>query len=244
MESILQCQPNFRDMGGIMTVDGRKIRRGLIFRSGDFNGLSDGDLLRMEELNIKTIVDFRSSREREKRPDRLAKSVKQIIHLEIHDEARDTAAAYFAADDASGLESVLIGDYARMVTMYLPEFRQFFEVLSDKSNLPLVFHCAAGKDRTGLAAVFFLTALGVSMPVVWDDYLASNRYQKDYTEKAIGRIRESGLNGDILRPLFEVRREYLQAALDRISQEYPKPEYFAASALGAQPGVLRGIYLE
>lgn len=207
MKSLLKSQLNFRDLGGTATADGRRVKPGLLFRSGDFFSLSDEDVLSLEQMGLATIIDFRASREIARRPDRQVPGVKELIHIDIHDAARDTAERFLEENNARGLETVLIGDYIRMVDLHQADFKRFLHILAWSDNLPVVYHCAAGKDRTGMATVFLLTALGVEMDVIWNDYMATNLYSKAYSENIIRKVTESGQNGEILRPLLEVRTE-------------------------------------
>ena len=80
---LLQCQPNFRDLGGIIAKNGHKIKPGLLFRSGDLHSISDEDVAKLEEIGLATIVDFRSEREREWRPDKKIRTVRNIYHMTI-----------------------------------------------------------------------------------------------------------------------------------------------------------------
>ncbi len=227
-----------------MTRDGRKIKPGLLFRSGDLFSLSGEDISELEKMGLSMIIDLRAGREIENRPDRVIATVKQQIHIDIHDAARDRAERFLDDNDAKGLETVLIGDYVRMVDIHQADFRNFLHILATTDHLPLVYHCAAGKDRTGMATVFLLTALGVEVSEIWDDYMATNLYSGKFIEKIIKKVTESGKNGEILRPLLEVRQEYLQAALDRIDQNYCGLKAYVKDILMADAKQLQEKYLE
>lgn len=241
--TILQTQPNFRDLGGLPARDGRVVRKGLVFRSGDLHGIGDEDVKLLGQLGISTIIDFRASRELEKRPNATIPGVKEIIHLPIYDAGRETTADLFDRGDAGGLRRVLVDDYRRMIREHTAEYRKFFEVMAANGSEPLMFHCAAGKDRTGLAAWFFLSALGVDQEVVRKNYLESNEYTWLMAEKIERKLNEKGLNGAILRPLLEVRPEYIDAALDEINLQAGNLQAFLEKTLGALPGRLQEIYL-
>ena len=243
LKSILSSQLNFRDLGGIVTVDSRKVRPGLLFRSGDLFTISDEDIQTLEHLKLSTIIDLRAKREIAKRPDKSISTVKEVIHIDIHDAARDKAEKFLENNDAKGLETVLIGDYIRMVDVHQTDFRRFLHIIASTHNLPLVYHCAAGKDRTGLATVFLLTALGVDIHHIWIDYMATNDFAAPYTEKIICKVTKSGLNGEILRPLLEVREEYLGAALMEINRKYDGLNSFVEHVLKADFAKLQEKYL-
>ena len=230
---ILKSQPNFRDFGGIITSNGKKIIPGLIFRSGDLHSLSEEDIAKLEEIQLASIIDFRSEREREWRPDKIIRTVRSICYITIPDAVRDLATEYLEQKNIAGLESLLISEYRKMVNAHHEKYAEFLKILATTDDLPLVFHCAAGKDRTGLAAIFLLTALGVNKNIILDDYYATNRYNEGYTEKMIGKIKEMGLNGDLMRPMLEVRPEYLDAAMDEIDTQFGGIERYVRDTLKA-----------
>lgn len=244
MKTILQNQLNFRDLGGIVTSDGRRVKPGLLFRSGDLHTLSAKDVIRLEQLKLSMIIDLRAQREIDKRPDQVISSVKEVLHIGIHDDARDKAEKFLSENDAKGLETVLIGDYIRMVEIHQADFTRFLHTLATTENLPLVYHCAAGKDRTGMATVFLLAALGVDIQHIWEDYMATNNFVSAFNEKIIRKVTESGLNGEILRPLLVVREEYLAAALTQIDGKYNGLRNFVENVLEADAVRLQEKYLE
>ena len=224
-------------------MDGREVRPGMLFRSGDFFSLSPEDIIKLEEIRLATTIDFRAHREIAKRPDKLVGTVKASIHIDIHDAARDRAEKFLEENNAEELEHVLVHDYIRMVNNHQHDFRKFLNIVANTDYLPLVFHCAAGKDRTGLASVFLLTALGVDLEHIRDDYMATNVFAKSYTEKIIRKVTESGMNGEILRPLLEVRKEYLDAALNEIDLKYNGLTNFVLDVLKADCEKLQERYL-
>jgi protein-tyrosine phosphatase len=81
------------------------------------------------------------------------------------------------------------------------------------------------------------------MDIIWDDYMATNHYAASYTEKIISKVTKSGMNGEILRPLLEVRKEYLAAALARIDEKYDGLNNFVEKILEADVVGLRERYL-
>jgi protein-tyrosine phosphatase len=228
---ILASQPNFRDLGGIPTKDGTRIRPGLIFRSGDLSMLDAEDISVLEKLNLKTIADFRSDREIAKRPDREIHTVRHSLHFPIEDAARELAMRLFDEKNAEGLKQLLVDDYRRMIREHTDAFKGFFECLQDPAYYPLVFHCAAGKDRTGMAAWFLLSALGAPEEIIREDYLATNIYSKSFADKIVAKTSEQGMHGEIIRPLLEVRNEYIGAALEVIEKEYGGMEKFLKEEL-------------
>jgi protein-tyrosine phosphatase len=215
----------------------------MLFRSGDLFSITPEDRERLETMKLAAIIDLRAAREIARRPDQSVATVKELIHIDIHDAARDRAEKFLEKNDARGLETVLIGDYLRMVTIHQEDFTRFLDILAGTENLPLVYHCAAGKDRTGMATVFLLAALGAGMSTIRQDYLATNDFTRNYAQKIMQKVTESGQNGEILRPLLEVRDEYLDAALGEIDRISGSLESYVVDVLKADVPRLREKYL-
>jgi protein-tyrosine phosphatase len=241
---ILEGQHNFRDLGGLPADNGFATRHGMIYRSGDLSSITDTDIAVLENIGLTMVIDFRSERERIHRPDRVIPSVREIRHIAINDSSREKAMESIARNDAASLEKVLISDYRRIIRENQGEYREFLSELAFSPHLPLVFHCVAGKDRTGLASVFLLTALGVQFDSVFDDYIASRIYNAALTAKLINKINEKGHNGEIIRPLLEVKKEYLDAALAEIRENHGDLRDFVVNNLQADVARLRERFLE
>ncbi|MBE0646575.1 MAG: tyrosine-protein phosphatase [Bacteroidales bacterium] len=241
---LLKNQPNFRDIGGIPTMDGRSIKSGLLYRSGDLSRLDKEDIVRIEEIGIRMIIDFRSDRERINYPTPPIATVQENRRITIVDSARDTAERMLKENDVAGLETILIKDYRRMVRDHQDDFREFFRILATTENVPLIYHCAAGKDRTGLASYLLLIALGVSVEEARKDYFLSNTHLKHVLEKIIVKIKDAGNpNAEIIRPLMEVRAEYLDAALEEIELQFHSVNSFLTDILYVDLPKLRNKYL-
>ncbi|MDR1107368.1 MAG: tyrosine-protein phosphatase [Treponema sp.] len=262
---------NFRDMGGYEAAEGRIIRHNLIYRSDELTGLSDPDIRILEWMGIKTVVDFRTPSEKASNgPDILPKGARLV---EIPIAAGDLNYTAAAARNTEGNTAYMISLYSsgagvgpndsptNLVEHYLAEYGQFFRILADPANLPLVFHCSAGKDRTGYAAALFLRLLGVNGEIVMQDYLLSAANVADKYEPIVKALKNIPMfaNGDI-GPLTTVKREYLEASINRIetgwdtvenyftnkkSPSYPYAVIQAGLALNARElGALRSIYIK
>lgn len=241
---ILEGQHNFRDLGGLPAANGYRIKSGMIYRSGDFSSITDSDIAILENIGIALVIDFRSERERQRRPNRPIRSVREIKHIAINDSAREKAMEYMENNDAIGLENILVNDYRRIIRENQEQYRRFLKEITYSSHLPLVFHCVAGKDRTGLAAVFLLTALGVEFNAIFADYIASSIRNASLIKTLIHEINSNGKNGEIFRPLLEVKKEYLDAALGEIRNHHGDLNKFVADILKADAEKLRERFLE
>lgn len=241
---ILSGQHNFRDLGGTSTIDGKSIRHGLLFRSGDLHSITDDDIKTLTHLGLAMIIDFRSPREYEEWPNREIPGLKEIIHLPIYDAPRDFSAKYVEENNEKGLRYLLIDEYKRIILHYPGEFRRFLKEVAHNPNVPLVFLCSAGKDRTGLATIFLLTALGVGKKEILNDYFRSNVFAQTHARKIIGILNSDGHNGELMRPMLEVRQEYIDAAFAAIQERYGNLGNFVFRELKAEPELLRERFLE
>ena len=242
--AFLETQPNFRSLEGIRTRSGRSFRKNLVYRSGSLNKLSPGDIGKLQAIGLSLIIDFRSDREVTAHPTEIIPGVKHTERIIIADEARDRAMEFLDRNDAKGLEQILVTDYGRMIRNDSGRFAEFFRILEQANDLPLVYHCAAGKDRTGIATVLLLSALGVDMDTIMQDYFLSNERLKPLIEKFVKKIYEQGRNGEIIRPMMEVRPEYLKAAIDEIDTSYGGMENYLCNILKADTELLQSKYLE
>lgn len=164
----LEAVHNFRDLGGYATADGRRTRWRTLFRADGLYRLTPADVMALEPLGLRTVIDLRSAPELEERG-RFPVDVHPVIyhHFPIIDATWAHATEQFEYERD---EDFLIYAYQEMLTIGAPRFALAFDALARPGALPAVFHCAAGKDRTGLLAALLLGALGVSLDDIVDDY--------------------------------------------------------------------------
>ena len=163
----LEAVHNFRDLGGYATADGRTTKWRTLFRADGLYRLTPSDVTILEPLGLHTVIDLRSAAELDERG-RFPVDVHPVVfhHLPIVD-------ATWAEVDRPNYErdeDFLIWAYQEMLTVGAPRFAMAFDVLVEADALPAVFHCAAGKDRTGLLAALLLGSLGVSHDDIVADY--------------------------------------------------------------------------
>ncbi|MCD7962148.1 MAG: tyrosine-protein phosphatase [Rikenellaceae bacterium] len=191
----------------------------------------------LASIPIKTIVDFRAASEINSAPDKMPVSVQERYELSISPgNLQDIIMRGDITQD--NLETAMTDMYKLMVTDNdcVKQFREFFNLLKNEGNLPLLYHCTAGKVRTGIASALLLSALGVDRETVTEDYLLSNKY---VSVKYAAYIEQF----PVLKPVFEVRGPYLDAAFDKIEQEYGSLNYFITDILDTDIERLREIYL-
>jgi protein-tyrosine phosphatase len=227
--------------------EGRQVKRGLLFRAGDLYNPSDGDRALLEKKGIRTIVDFRGKREVARAPDGELGTVKKTRVLSIEAGNMMDLAQMGKEVNAADLMEEL---YRILVDKARPQYREFFKILSQKEsrsshageapqavNAPLLFHCSAGKDRTGLAAALILSALGVEREIIYQDYLLSHTYLKE--KYRIWLEQEPHLE-----PVMSIKRTYLEAAFARIEKDFGGMEQYLQTELGADRALLQELYTE
>ncbi|CAH0991806.1 hypothetical protein SIN8267_01921 [Sinobacterium norvegicum] len=239
----LQEASNFRDLGGYQTTDGREVQWGKLYRSDSLGQLTDEDLHYLQRLHLQQIVDFRSDIERQAEPDRVPDGTKLVIRkitvegTDIHAMQAQITDGTFGDNDFAAM---LVDANKAFVNKFTPEFKGFIHSLTNADNLPMVFHCTAGKDRTGFAAAMALIAVGVPEATVKKDFLLTNQYTEDVINSRIWMIRIASLfrtSADQVRPLLGVEAQYLQAAFDTINQQYGSMDNYLVKGLGVTPEV-------
>jgi protein-tyrosine phosphatase len=231
---LLEGAPNFRDLGGYATEDGRRVRRGQLFRSGVLSDLSDADLDALRSLGIATVVDLRSREEIEARPNRLPPGAISI-EVPVTDVSMSPTAVAEKLEagntDGLGAEMLLAGNRA-FARKLRTAFAAVMGLAMDAARRPMVFHCTAGKDRTGFASAIVLLTLGVPRDTVVDDYLYSNDCLVDRHTELLTRMRDRLDDLEPLRAMLEVRREYLEAGLEAILDDHGTIDEYLHDALG------------
>jgi len=232
---------NFRDLGGYVGHQGRTVKWRKIFRSDHLANLSPNDLLLIQSLGIQRSFDFRGVQESQAQaydwPDiqRHSLSIEPTVVQRL--QAQHLSGKPLTAADALDAMQTTYRDFVRVDS---GRFAQLFEHLLDQPD-PLLFHCTAGKDRTGLAAALVLYALGVSETDIWRDYLLTNQL---YKRNSIGA---TALASDVLKIVWEVQESFLQASLEEIQATYGGVQNYLSDQLGLTPAALlrlQSLYLD
>lgn len=243
---------NFRDLGGYRTTDGRSVRWGVLYRSGSLHKLTDADLTKLISLHLNTVISFRAEHETEREPDRLPEGVR-LVNLPMEDsstkvwhEARDEMVRNMKTLDPA---EFMIATNMELATKFTPGYRQFYRELLASDGKPVLFHCAAGKDRTGFAAATLLKILGVPSDVIMQDYLLTNTYLLN-TYKwnlLLASVLKGRKFAEGIRGFMRADERYLSAAFSAIEKEYASFETYVRDGLGltdADIEHLKRMYLE
>ena len=251
--------PNLRDLGGYQTSDGKTVASGLVYRSNQLSGIKPDDMQKLAALNLKNAYDLRTQEERDKRPEELPPGVNYVV-LDVLADSPQAGPAQLeklmedpkiANTELGGgkVEEGFKASYREFVSLPSAqrEFRNLFLAFGDKEQLPALFHCTTGKDRTGWAAAALLTLMGVPKDKVYEDYLRSNDNILPAYQKVIDGFVAAGGEPEIPKAILGVKKEYLDAAFDEMQTKYGSIENYFSEALGidaAQQQALRDLYLQ
>ncbi|ETI62016.1 protein tyrosine phosphatase [Sphingobium sp. C100] len=228
----LEGGQNFRDLGGYRTTDGRMVKWGVLLRSGAMSRLTDKDFAYLASLGLKTVVDFRDTRERTAEPVNWPEASKPAVFE--RDYAMDHGMFMnllmepgITADEAKETMATL---YRDIPNLFADQYRTLFEQLLATDGT-VAFNCTAGKDRTGVAAAILLSVLGVDRETAIQDYLLSNRYFKPQPPEANdpSLAMFNKLPPEVLKTLMGVDRSFIEGAF---------------ATMDAYPGGIKGYYRE
>lgn len=236
---------NFRDIGGYRTIKGRRVRWGCVYRCGVLSTPTEQDRLYLEHLNPRLICDLRTGREVAERPDDLPESLRPAYrYTPIYHRDQIFSRINALIFKRQRLAEVLRAGYLDVIDERAEFFGEMLRLIARPENLPVVFHCTAGKDRTGMLVALLLLALGVPEPVVVADYSLSNLYYQTFwaaTEPSFKRLRPFGLTSHHLQPLLVADPETMQAMIRHINHKYGSVERYLHQAAGVDQRVLRTL---
>ncbi len=252
----LEGQDNFRDLGGYKTSDGRTVKWGFIYRSGQLSKLTDSDVSKLKELKIRTVIDLRGPSEIETRgKDRLPEGARGIsLPIDINSLPKiGNEAAAPAASSANRTDFMLQATRSIMLAK-TDVYSALIRELSNPQNRPLLFHCSAGKDRAGVGASIVLSLLGVPWETVKEDYLLSNYYRKDENERDLKTLRDDLAKKQGIPPekvdmssyeaAYYVKPEYIDAAHQDVISKYGSMEAFFIKELGVSEELIKRLRSE
>lgn len=255
----LQSGHNFRELGGYQTKDGHTLKWHKLIRSASLSNLNQADLNYLSDYGVRTDVDFRSADETTAAPDRLpADTTYEFLPVFAVDETANSvseAALFqtFSQNADSG--------YQRMLSVYdnlinqahaKAAYRRFFDLLlaNESAQSALLFHCTAGKDRTGMGAVFLLSALDVPEATIQADYLLTNQASATFIQKSLTDLKQKTQNQAVLKSvqsLLTVHLDYLNMAKKAIETQTGTIQNYLRTELKVtdhELKTLRQIYLD
>lgn len=247
---------NFRDLGGARTDAGDSaVRLGKVFRADGLAQLTDRSRAAMRELGIGTVIDLRDIGERSKLPDALDGLEVTHIELPVFDDhffpSRPLSVEEMkAAAEATGMDlsdRSLERIYDLMITHFGHRLAAVVDLIADHCNTGVVFHCSAGKDRTGVVGAFVLDLLGVGREAIIDEYtITSTHLAGDFLHSITRNFADAGISGNLAATATAAPAELMHAVLDRIETDHGGVEaYLLAHGMdAATPQRLRSCLLE
>jgi protein-tyrosine phosphatase len=223
----LQGASNFRDFGGYAVADGGTVVRGRLFRSDRLSELTAADYEVLGAYRIRYVYDLRRASEVEASPTRWSgAAAPELIHAPIFQD--DGGSVFRLGDegvrpDAATARALMAESYRRMVSEPGPleALAGIFARLTAPEAFPALFHCAAGKDRTGVTCALILSALGVSRQDVVDDFMLTQKHydalgalERNIPQAAL--TESAGWSREALMPLFGVEPAFIEAALAQV----------------------------
>ena len=228
---------NYRDLGGYQTLDGLTVKWGQLYRSGHLTNLTSRGLDIISDFDLYAIINFRSNFESARQPKRVLVGPK-LIHLPIMDQANREMSKEIRERiqnknyDGFIPDRLILKSYQQFPTDFNPAFRTFLHTVRDAGGKPVLWHCTAGKDRTGYAAAILLRLLGVDQSVIYQDYLLSNQYVNPINRQVLAAIIARGYKAyRMIRPMMSVQQKWLMASFESIEKEWGSFEAYVSDGL-------------
>jgi protein-tyrosine phosphatase len=226
----LRSASNLRDLGGWPTGNGRRVRRGLVYRSAAPTGLAPQDQEVIASLHLRAVVDLRGAGEHALHPVHIpgATTFPIVIEPSVGAELTEILRTGRATQDATParLMAIMATAYRSFALRYALQYGQFLALLTDAERTPLLLHCSAGKDRTGFGAALLLLALGVAWEHVMQDYLASNHFWRREVMRGLD------LSPELKEVLLGAHAPLLESAFGAIRDTYGSLDAYLAGPVG------------
>lgn len=228
---------NIRDLGGYVTGNGKRIKSQKIYRSACLHNLSEIDQPILKFVGVNKVIDFRDVKEQENEPDAIMPDTEYFLFPVFYTTRIPVINENFIKDmyhKKDRLIEFLFKQKDRMQKIYrdfveeesaLKAYHDFFEILleSDRQEDTVLFHCTAGKDRTGFAAALFLKCLGVDESFIIRDYMQTNEYLEQRIAETIIRFQSLCIDAAIIdevKKYFLAQEDYLLLSFRAIEDKY------------------------
>lgn len=225
---------NFRDV-----AIGPKMKKNLLFRCAKLSTLNNEDIVKLENIKPYAIIDFRDPKEIKKAPDNLSESLfKKYVSLPISAKTlnRMVAEKNIQGDNRLTYENVMEESYKLYLNNHKHVWKEFINILLNSNSNPIIFHCSAGKDRTGIASYIIQSLLNSSIELIYENYLLSNQLLSSIA--ATAEQTTSSKNDDLkitnvmLKALGKVKKSYLNSSIYEIKEKYQTLEMYIFNELG------------
>jgi protein-tyrosine phosphatase len=246
---------NFRDLGGYRNADGKAVKTGLIYRTAELQNITEAGRAEFAKLNISIVFDLRSARDHRETPDPEFVGVEEVSVPMPSGTAAGLPSWSSEEEFYRDIAPWLVKDLSGYLFV-ASSTRAHFKTIIQKANAlggksAFLFHCTAGKDRTGFVAVVLLKVLGVDNDTILKDYLASNIYRLDAIQKEADERRDRDLHGDpeLMKNFYRVhfvQPEYASYIKD-IDRFYGSADTYLINEAGLtreELDTFRSLYIE
>jgi len=232
--SLINSVSNFRDV-----AIGSKMKNNILFRCAKLSTLNDEDIEKIEDLNPHAIIDFRDPKEINKAPDNLSKDLlKKYVSLPISAStlSRMVDQKNIDGDNKFTYEKVMEESYKLYINNHKHVWKEFIKILLKANNNPIIFHCSAGKDRTGIASFIIQKLCDNPMELIFENYLLSNELltiNAATAEQTTASKKDDKLITEImLDTLSKVKKSYLISGINEIENQFESLENYIIQELG------------
>lgn len=259
---------NFRDVGGYLTEDGRRVKWGLLYRSDHLHNLTDHDVRYLRTAHFHSIIDYRNEKEYSKQPNRVWDA--NIRTFNLIPDASSAELAAKASNDHDKIQQLIeltqrensavpidgsgyIMQEQNRDFVRNPEtaivYRELIDIILDINNMPMVQHCRGGKDRTGFGIAIILAILGVKRALILQDYGMTGELRHPRNLRRMAEYQKETDNPDVLAFLFsmmETRNSYLEAAFTEMETHFGSIDGYLEKALhvtAAEREKIKSLYL-
>lgn len=248
----LQSLPNTRDLGALMTEDGRHILPRRLLRSGSLYhiSLTDQDVL-TEEYHLTEVIDFRTQKEILEKPDTVIEGVRyhEIPIVDEETAGISQAGSFLELITEAGQlpDDFLHNQYRSFVRdeYSVKQYARFMDILLNHEKGAVLWHCSAGKDRAGIGTALLLCALGVPRKTIREDFMKTNLYLEEEMQHMVRYLETKTIVDskvmDKVRILYKVKGEYLDTVFDTIEKDYGSVEHFLKKALYLTPKAIETL---
>ncbi len=239
---------NFRDAGGVLTTDGHRVRRGVLYRSGHLADATDGDLTVLEALGVKVVVDLRRDNDIQHEGHNRVPEGTTVVSVPIGDfdthagvnlrevlASRDPVRMKAAFPPGKAFDMMVRAARANVLDeTHRVRYGEMLRAVIGADGAAVLVNCSAGKDRTGWSVALLLLTVGVPLADVVEDYLRSNA-AVERRLAAMEHLRGDGFEPEVLVPLLGVHADYIGTALATADEEYGSFANYLDSGLGISP---------
>jgi len=242
---------NFRYLGGIRNMEGKVLKDSLIYRSGNLHQLKTSSFDQLKKMNIIKVIDLRTKQEVVREPDQLPTNVSYQVYSAFEDKNDEIRHAKTLALKGKINKTDANQRMLKLYTDYVSENPEVIKTIIKNildTKHPVLYHCTAGKDRTGMITALILKVLKFDDSVVFEEYLQSNNLRKHLVQKRLNLASTfhfvyPKLDIGVVEKTSWIERNYLQSAFDEIDKKYDSMDNYIHLVLGISE-TQREVYIQ